>query len=106
MIDKEVGQRIKYLRESNGYTREDFSEMAGISSKFLYEIEMGKKGFSAEILLQISRVLTVSCDYIMTGSRVKNGNTEKVSAILESINPKHMGKVKDILRLMKEISEK
>lgn len=105
MIDKGAGQRIQYLRELNGYTREAFSEKAKISSKFLYEIESGKKGFSAEVLLQIARALSVNCDYIMTGRSFGGGkNTELVSAILESIDPRQMGRVKDILRLILEIS--
>ncbi|MGN0376398.1 MAG: helix-turn-helix domain-containing protein [Suilimivivens sp.] len=103
MQDKEIGERIKFLRESNGFTRENFAEKVDISSKFLYEIETGKKGFSAEILLQIARALSVSCDYILTGYTDRDGNMEKVAAILASIEPKHMGKVKDILRLIQEI---
>lgn len=104
MVDKGAGQRIQYLRELNGYTREAFSEKAKISSKFLYEIEAGKKGFSAEVLLQIARALSVNCDYIMTGHSFGGKNTELVSAILESIDPRQMGRVKDILRLILEIS--
>lgn len=104
MHDKKVGARIKYLRENNGYTRERFAEMVDISSKFLYEIETGKKGFSVEILLQISKALSVSCDYLLTGYNDNTGNMEKVAAVLEGIDPSQMGKVKDILRLIQEIS--
>ena len=35
----EAGGRIRILRETNHYSRDQFSELAGISSKFLYEIE-------------------------------------------------------------------
>ena len=37
----EVGNRIRLLRERKRYTRENLAEKAGISSKFLYEIEIG-----------------------------------------------------------------
>lgn len=104
MGDKGPGRRIQYLREINGYTREAFSEKAKISSKFLYEIELGKKGFSAEVLLNIAKALAVSCDYIMTGSTVDHQNNEQISAILECIDPKQMRRVKDILQLIQEIS--
>lgn len=92
------------MREINGYTREAFSEKAQISSKFLYEIELGKKGFSAEILLNISRVLSVSCDYIMTGSNTDKEENEQIAEILESIEPGQMRRVREILRLIQEIS--
>lgn len=45
-----AGNRIRALRENRGYTREQLAEMADISSKFLYEIEVGNKGFSARTL--------------------------------------------------------
>lgn len=99
-----AGRRIQHLREANGYTREAFAEKAQISSKFLYEIELGKKGFSAEILLNISRVLSVSCDYIMTGNNKTDEENEQISEILESIDPGQMRRVKEILRLIQEIS--
>ena len=45
MSGAQIGERIRELREVQNYTREVFAEKAGISSKFLYEIETGKKGF-------------------------------------------------------------
>lgn len=45
-----AGQRIRNLREVNRYTREKLAELAEISPKFLYEIEVGAKGFSADTL--------------------------------------------------------
>lgn len=62
-----AGQRIRNLREMYGYTREELAENADISSKFLYEIEMGNKGFSADTLYRISQALSVNSDYILTG---------------------------------------
>ena len=99
-----AGRRIQHLRELNGYIREAFSEKTQISSKFLYEIELGKKGFSAEILLNIARALSVSCDYIMTGNSIDEQGNEQISEILESIDPGQMRRVTEILRLIQEIS--
>lgn len=104
MGNKSAGQRIQYLREVNGYTREVLAEKAKISSKFLYEIELGKKGFSADVLLNIARALAVSCDYIMTGSDRAGKSNEQILGIVESIDTKQMRRVKDILRLIQEIS--
>lgn len=65
--NKAIGERIAYLRVTNNYTREAFAELIGISTKFLYEIETGKKGFSANTLYKIATSFGVSCDYIITG---------------------------------------
>ncbi len=67
-VYKKAGERIFLMRAEKGYSREKLAEKALISPKFLYEIETGRKGFSAIILYQISQALQVNCDYIMTGS--------------------------------------
>ena len=64
---KIIGERIKNLRQLHNLTREEVAEKAEISSKFLYEIEKGTKGLSADTLLRIARTLSCSCDYILTG---------------------------------------
>lgn len=61
MSDARIGERIRELREIHNYTREAFAEKVDISAKFLYEIETGKKGFSADTLGKISIALSVSC---------------------------------------------
>lgn len=66
-FNKSVGLRIAILRENLGFSREVLSGLAGISSKFLYEIECGKKGMSAYTLHNLSRVLGVSADYLLSG---------------------------------------
>jgi len=96
--DKDIGERIKYLRESNNYTRDAFAEKIGISSKFLYEIEMGRKGFSAETLVKISQSVSVSCDYIMLGHELENKTMDNIVGILESFSPEQLGQVKEILK--------
>lgn len=105
MDDNGAGRRIRDLRKVNGYTREMLSEKAKISSKFLYEIEQGRKGFSANVLLRIADAMSVSCDYILRGSN-KPQNYEQIMEILESIRPEQMQKVKEILLLIQKIDNK
>ena len=65
----EVGERIRLLRKIKNMTREEVADKSEISSKFLYEIELGKKGLSADTLLKLANTLSCSCDYIMTGDQ-------------------------------------
>ena len=65
--DKEMGTRIMELRKDKGYSREKLAELVGISSKFLYEIEIRKTGFSVNTLRGISQALDISSDYILFG---------------------------------------
>lgn len=100
MSSIEVGERIRELRESQNYTREGLAEKVDISAKFLYEIEVGKKGFSADTLCRMSQALSVSCDYIMYGEEKEHRSAEKIICVLEMLEPKQVSKVQDILRLL------
>jgi transcriptional regulator with XRE-family HTH domain len=104
LIHTVVGSRIKYLRETNNYTREAFAEMVGISSKFLYEIETGKKGFSIDTLYNISQILGVSCDYILTGYTHYPKCDPRIVNVIESFDAKQQERVKDILQLIYNLS--
>lgn len=64
---EDAGIRIRSLREKRHMTREILSERAEISAKFLYEIEIGKKGFSAITANNLANALGTNCDYLLQG---------------------------------------
>lgn len=99
---KEAGVRIKELRKERGYSREQLAEMCEISSKFLYEIEKGKKGFSVHTLVRISKSLEVNCDYIIYGEKKDyyQLNILKFVELLKSDKRKY---VEDILHIVYEM---
>lgn len=101
----DIGLRIRALREANSYTREAFATRINISTKFLYEVESGKKGFSAETLYKISRALSTSSDYIMSGNK-HDKIPEKILDILEGFSPDQMPNVQAILKSALEINTK
>lgn len=102
-MKQSIGDRIRELREIQNYTREAFSEKVDISSKFLYEIETGKKGFSADTLYRISQALSVSCDYIMTGEDVGHKGREKLISELDMLEPKQVSSISNILSILTRI---
>lgn len=63
----EAGKRICKLRKMQGMTREELAEKAKVTSKFIYEVEAGRKGLSAITLYDIAHALSVKCDYILSG---------------------------------------
>jgi len=100
MSDIQAGSRIRELREMKHFTRRDLADRVDISPKFLYEIEKGQKGFSAEILCRISQELSVSCDYIMLGEDKEHRGIEKILCTLENLEPKQISRVYDILTIL------
>lgn len=99
----EAGRRIRRLRELNGYTREALAELADISSKFLYEIETGHKGFSADTLYRIGQALSVSCEFILSGNTQDNYN-EEIASIMNLFDNSQIKKVSEMFRLIHEIN--
>ena len=60
-----IGAKFQSERERQKITREHMAEQINISSKFLYEIESGRKGFSCEIFRNMCKYLHVNADYIL-----------------------------------------
>ena len=103
MSDRYIGERIRELREIQCYTREALAEKVDISSKFLYEIETGKKGFSADVLCRLSRALSVSCDYIMMGEEVSNQGSVQINCLLESLGRQQVSRIRNVLLLLSDM---
>ena len=101
--NKDIGYRIMELRLDRGYSRERLAERAGISSKFLFEIERNEKGFSANTLINLAEALDVSADYIMSG-RGSTKFDEGIAEALEKFEPSILEKVEDLLKLAYEIA--
>lgn len=104
-VNVEAGKRIRELREIQHYTREGLAEKIGISSKFLYEIETGKKGFSSDILCRISQALSVSCDYIMFGEETVHQSAQKMAGILKGLKPLQIRKMQHILKIFGDMCD-
>ena len=101
MLKKEMGKRIEKTRESQGMTRETMAERTGISTKFLYEVERGKKGISAQTLLKLAQTLSVSTDYLLTGEKDTTIWDEK--KMLSTLDPEKVRKIERIVKLILEL---
>ncbi|MBD5451624.1 MAG: helix-turn-helix transcriptional regulator [Lachnospiraceae bacterium] len=100
----EAGKRIHELRKIKGYSREQLAGKAEISTKFLYEIEMGKKGFTADVLYRIAKALEVKCDYILAGSSGEDPCNLYINKMLNKYSDFQKQNVLKILELINEIS--
>ena len=73
---KSVGERIKVRRTELGWTQEELCKRANISTGFLSDLENKKRSVSAETLLAIARVLSLSLDYLMKGDSTHVASAE------------------------------
>lgn len=58
-LTKLLGNRIKELRKSRGYTQETLAQDAGISDKYLSEVERGECKVSVEVLNKVASGLHI-----------------------------------------------
>lgn len=69
-MDNMIGQRIKKRRKELGITQTQIQELTSVTSGNLSCIENGKYLPSSTALLELSRVLDCSIDWILTGESV------------------------------------
>lgn len=105
MSDINVGKRIKDTREAQGISAKDFAEKVEITTKYLYEIEAGKRNFSTDILCRMAGHLKVSCDYIMFGKDDLESESMEMLLLLERMDKPQRISIQRILKILYEISE-
>lgn len=78
-MDLSIGERIKNRRKEMNITQTQIREETGISSGNMSGIESGKSLPSASALIELSRVLDCSIDWILKGD-----STNKESRIISN----------------------
>lgn len=66
---EKIGKRIRDLRRQQGYTQEALAEAVDLSAPFISHIERASKKASLETIFRIAKVLNVTVDYLLTGTR-------------------------------------
>ena len=54
-----LGQKIRFYRERAGFTQEKLAEKAGLSYKYLGEVERGLVNISLDSLVKLARALRI-----------------------------------------------
>lgn len=60
-----LGKRLNQVRKSKGLTAERLSELCGVNSTYLRQIEGGRKLPSLPLFVQLCNVLKVSPSYLL-----------------------------------------
>lgn len=105
-FNKKLGLKIKKLRERRGLSREKLGEMAEISDRFIYDIETGQKGMSAETLCKLSRALNVTSDYLLFEVEEDKNELSYVTEILKSLSPSELESVEKIILEISKLTSK
>lgn len=103
-LNKEIGMRIWKIRDNMGYSQEKFSELIDITSRFLSDIETGKKGMSVNTLYTISKALNISCDYLLFG-KASSGQSSYISGVLSTLDEKSISHLEKIIMNIMQLKE-
>jgi transcriptional regulator with XRE-family HTH domain len=95
--NKLIGQRIKFEREKLGLTREQFSEIIGISITHFTHIERGEKTMSLATFFNIAEKLNVPSDYLLFDKNIYNINKEDIYALIDCVPDKELKVIQDII---------
>jgi transcriptional regulator with XRE-family HTH domain len=66
-LNKEIGRRVRFARDSAGYTQDKLADSVNVSVQFISDFERGKVGASVETIISICNALHVSTDYVLMG---------------------------------------
>ena len=63
----EMGKRIQNRRKHLALTQEQLAEMMNVSIQMVSNLERGNKAIRIDNLINLSQILDISTDYILTG---------------------------------------
>ena len=79
------GQRIKALRRKENLTLEQMSSALNISIDHLSRIDLGKRGASIDLTLDIADLLNVSVDFLVKGTSRMPPSAQKLIAQIREL---------------------
>ena len=99
-INVEVGENIRLHREKAGYSRERFSELMGVSPRFIADVETGFAGISLTTLKKLCEVLGVSADRLLWKQMpTALGMDEQVS----HLSPEYVELIRELIQKQLEV---
>ncbi|MEZ0536575.1 helix-turn-helix domain-containing protein [Caldicellulosiruptoraceae bacterium PP1] len=66
--NKLIGMRIREQREKLGLSRQELSEIVGLSDYYIGQLERGERQMSLPVLINIANILHISLDKLIYGN--------------------------------------
>ena len=96
---KEMGQRIMVRRKALRMTQEELAEKLGVSTQMISNLELGKKAIRPKNLARVCDVLSLSADFVLTGSNTKTA-VDAVAEKLIQLTAEELKLVSDMIDYM------
>ncbi len=103
---KNIGAKIRLERENLNLTREKLAELLDLSPYYIGQIERGERKMSVETLVNISKILHVSIDYLLDNScKIDNKYVVSESFDQYKLN-ENDDELKELFSILKRCSKK
>ncbi|MCM1577793.1 MAG: helix-turn-helix domain-containing protein [Ruminococcus sp.] len=90
----ELGRRIAMRRRELGLKQADVNEAAGLSDKYLSNIERASSIPSLEVLMKLCDVLDTTPDFLLLGAGKNTDNMQLKRAIASKCDPLSAGQLR------------
>lgn len=67
---KEIGKRIKKLREDKGYTCQELAVLLDEDASMIEQLEQGRKRIFVDHISKIAEIFDVTVDYLIYGDKL------------------------------------
>ena len=98
-----LGQIIRDARKQRGMTQESLSEVAGVSAKYLSEVEQGRSNVTVLFLRRVSRALKLDLCALLYGCEDNSEERRlkrEIADQLQKLGPQELRRAGRILRAM------
>lgn len=82
---KEVGARIRLLREAQHNSQEKLAQTLNVSRELISKIESGRQYPSVLVLARLSDLYGVSTDYILFGISQEQNLTQQLDQVIATL---------------------
>lgn len=98
-----LGQRLRKVREEQGYTREQLAELLDLSPRFLADVELGESGLSITSLRTVCARLHVSADFLL-GLQDEELSSPKIGAFyqIQALDDRYIDSARRILSALED----
>lgn len=95
---KEIGKRICERRRHLNLTQEIVAEKMNVSVQMISNLERGNKAIKIDNLVKLSKILSVSTDYILTGKTFTERNPDLISENISKLSDKEYKMIEMIIK--------
>lgn len=104
-VSEKIGIRIRTLRKQADLTQQELAEKAGVSYKYLGQVERGQVNLSVEKMVEIANGLRIDPRDLLVVQAKESSALSKAKFILSELSKKELAMALDMLESLKRHSD-